>query len=148
MEKKRKELKRFEIKANKTEFAQVRITKSLDAYNVIKDFYFDDIEVFESFFILLCNRANNTIGYAKISQGGIVGTVVDIKLIAKYCVDSLASSVILAHNHPTGNLSPSQDDINITKKIREGLKLLDVVVLDHLILSNVGYKSLSDEFLI
>ena len=74
--------------------------------------------IYESVFILLLNRHNNTIGYAKISQGGVTGTVIDVKIIAKYIIDSLASGLILAHNHPSGNTRASSEDINITNKVK------------------------------
>ena len=139
----------FEIRkvANfQTEFPQVQIKTSKDAYDFISQFYGDDIEAYESFFILLLNFANKTIGYAKISQGGISGTVVDGKIVAKYAVEALASGVILAHNHPSGNTQPSQADIDLTKKMREGLKNLDIQVLDHIILcAEEKYLSLADE---
>ena len=93
----------------------------------------------------MLNQANKTIGYAKISQGGIAGTVVDVRIIAKYAVESLAVSVILAHNHPSGNLKPSEADLIITKKIKEGLKILDIKVFDHIILSADNYYSFEDE---
>ena len=137
----------LELKAKKTpsNFEKVKIISSNDAFKVIKQFYFDDIDIFESFFILCLNRNNQTIAYAKISQGGVAGTVVDIKLIAKYAIDCLASGVILAHNHPSGNLKPSNEDLAITKKVKEGLKILDISVLDHLILTSQGYLSFGDE---
>jgi DNA repair protein RadC len=140
-----KTIKKFELKSNKTDFPQIKISSSLDAAEFIKQFYSDDIEIFESFFILLLNSANTTIGFAKISQGGVSGTVVDIKIIAKYAIDSLATAVILAHNHPSGNLNPSEADKNITTKIVEGLKLLDIHVLDHLILTVDKHYSFKDE---
>ncbi len=137
----------LELKAKKTpsNFEKVKIISSNDAFKVIKQFYFDDIDIFESFFILCLNRNNQTIAYAKISQGGLAGTVVDIKLIAKYAIDCLASGVILAHNHPSGDLKPSNEDLAITKRIKEGLKILDISVLDHLILTSQGYLSFGDE---
>lgn len=137
----------LELKAKKTpsNFEKVKIISSNDAFKVIKQFYFDDIDIFESFFILCLNRNNQTIAYAKISQGGVAGTVVDIKLIAKYAIDCLASGVILAHNHPSGDLKPSNEDLAITKRIKEGLKILDISVLDHLILTSQGYLSFGDE---
>ena len=92
----------------------------------------------------MLDRSNNTVGYAKISQGGIVGTVVDLKIIAKYCIDSLCSSVILAHNHPSGNLTPSMQDKQITKKIKDGLNLLEITTFDHLIITEESYYSFSD----
>jgi DNA repair protein RadC len=138
----------YELKKNKSDFQNVKITSSKHAYEFIKQFYSDDINIFESFFILLVNRNNTTTGFAKISQGGIVGTVVDIKLIAKYTVDSLASGVILAHNHPSGNTTPSEADKTITNKTIQALKLLDVAVLDHIILTEEDYYSFSDNGLI
>ncbi len=138
-------LKTFSLKKEKTDIENIKIQTSKDAAEYIRNFYYDDIEIYESCFILLLNRANKTIGYAKISQGGVSGTVVDVKLIAKYAVESLASGVILAHNHPSGNLYPSNGDIAITRKVKEALKLLDSQLLDHVILSADGYKSLADE---
>lgn len=136
-----KNIKLFELKKIQTEFPSVKITTPDEAADFIRQFYFDDIEIFESFFILLLNQANKTIGYAKISQGGISGTVVDVRIIAKYAIESLATSVILAHNHPSGNLKPSQMDIDITKKIKEGLKILDIKVFDHIILTTNSFYS-------
>jgi DNA repair protein RadC len=132
------------LKRVSSDFPKCKITSSLDAYNNIKQFYFDDIDIFESFFILLLNRSNNTIGYAKISQGGIAGTVVDVKLIAKYAVEALASSVILAHNHPSGNINPSDQDKKITTMVVNALKLFEINCLDHLIIIDNNYYSFAD----
>ena len=137
-------IKLFELKKIQTEFPSEKITSSDQAANFIRRFYFDDIEIFESFFILLLNQANKTIGYAKISQGGISGTVVDVRIIAKYAIEALATSVILAHNHPSGNLTPSQSDITITEKIKAGLKILDIKVFDHLILTADSFYSMEN----
>jgi DNA repair protein RadC len=137
-------VKLFEIKKNNTDLKSVNIKSSKDCEKFIRQFYGDDIEVYESFFILLLNRANDTIGYAKISQGGIVGTIVDVKIIAKYVVDSLASGIILAHNHPSGNLLESKSDIDITNKIKNVLSYFDCKVLDHLILTKQNYYSFAD----
>lgn len=141
-----KTISNLQLRAEKTPsiFEQTKITCSKDSYNVISQFYHDDIHIFESFFILLTNRQNKTIAYAKISQGGIAGTVVDLKIIAKYAIDCLASGVVLAHNHPSGNLTPSREDLNLTKRIKDGLKLLDVQVLDHLILTDDCFYSMAD----
>lgn len=147
-----KEYKSFipelKIISEPTDFKKVKITSSRDAYEYMKPFFSGSMEVYESMFILLLNRANNTIGYAKISQGGIAGTVVDCKIIAKYAVNSLASSLILGHNHPSGNIEPSEQDVRVTREIRSALELLDVKVLDHIILGETSYKSLADEGLI
>lgn len=135
----------YTIKKLQSDFPAINISNSADASKFIRNFYLDDIEVFESFFILLLDRANNTIGYAKISQGGISGTLVDVRLIAKYAVDALASSVILAHNHPSGNLLPSSQDIELTRRVKEGLALLAVNVIEHIILTKDSYYSFADE---
>ncbi len=132
-------------KKYKSKLEIITITDSKKSYDFIKKFWHKDINIYESFFILLMNQANETMAYAKISQGGVAGTIVDVKIVAKYAVDCLASSVILAHNHPSGNPNPSRADISITKKIKEGLKLLDIKVLDHLIIFDEGYTSMADE---
>jgi len=137
-------LKLYELKKIQTDFPQKLITSSESAADFIKTFYNDDIEIFESCFLLLMNQSNRTIGYAKISQGGITGTVVDVRLIAKYAVESLATSIILAHNHPSGSLSPSNADIALTEKVNKAMEILDIRFLDHLILTKDKYYSLSD----
>ena len=121
------------------------VTSSQIGYDIIRKFYGDEIEIYESFFILLLNRSNTCIGFAKISQGGCVGTVIDVKMIAKFVVDTFATGVILAHNHPSGNLSPSPQDIALTKRIKEAMNIFDVRVMDHLILGNNSYYSMADE---
>lgn len=121
------------------------VTSSQIGYDIIRKFYGDEIEIYESFFILLLNRSNTCIGFAKISQGGCVGTVIDVKMIAKFVVDTFATGVILAHNHPSGNLSPSPQDIALTKRIKEAMNIFEVRVMDHLILGNNSYYSMADE---
>jgi DNA repair protein RadC len=138
-------IKQYSLKTEKTDFEKVAITSSQSASDYIRQFYSDDIEIYESFFILLLNRANKTIGYAKISQGGITGTYVDKKIIAKYIIDSLASGVIIAHNHPSGQLAPSDADKRITKDIKEVCSLIDSSLLDHVILTADSYFSFSDD---
>ena len=141
-------MKLYQLKKIKSEFPCVQIKSSSDAANFIREFYSDDIEIFESVFILLLNRANKTIGYAKISQGGITGTVIDVKIVCKYTIDSLASGVILCHNHPSGNLQASNEDKNISKKIKESLTFIDSVLVDSIIITKDGYLSLADEGLL
>ena len=141
----KKSLPLITLKKTKTDFPCIKILKSADASEFIRNFYSDDIGIYESFFILLLNRGNTTIGYAKISQGGIVGTVIDATIIAKFCVEALAKSVILCHNHPSGNLTPSEADKEVTKKIAATLKIFDCEVLDHIILTEDSYFSFADE---
>ena len=139
-----KKIKRFELKTSQTDLEQVKISNSENAADFIRQFYSDDIEIYESFFILLMNRANKVTGYAKISQGGVCGTIVDKKILLKYIVDSLASGVIIAHNHPSGTLSPSDADIRITKDVKELCKLVDSALLDHVILTADSFYSFAD----
>jgi len=137
-------IKKYELKKNATEFARVKITNSKDAADFIRKFYLDDVGIFESFFILLLDQSNTTIGYAKISQVGVASTSVDSRIVAKYAIESLSTGVILAHNHPSGNLNASQADINLTTKIKAGLALFDIQVMDHVILTEDAYTSMAD----
>ncbi len=132
------------LKKTKTDIPRVQITDSNGAADYIRNFYFDDIEIYESFFLLLLNRNKNTIGYAKISQGGVAGTVVDVKFIAKYIADTCASGVIIAHNHPSGNLQPSPNDIKVTQRVKSIASYFDSVLFDHIILTENSYHSLAD----
>lgn len=102
----------------------------------------------EEFWLLLLNRSNKLIKKHQVSKGGVSGTVVDAKMIFKPALESLASSVILCHNHPSGNRNPSNEDIVLTRKIREAGKSLDISVYDHIIIANDGYYSFADEGLL
>jgi len=137
-------LEKISLVKEKTDFKRTKVISSKDGEEVIKQFYFDDIEIYESVFILLLNQRSDTIGYAKISQGGISGTVVDPRIVVKYALDALASSVIIAHNHPSGSLEPSNADKKITEKIKNGLEYFDIKLLDHLIVTKESYFSFAD----
>lgn len=133
------------VKSEETNIKKMHITDPEIAANYARSFYNEDIDLYESFFIITMNRKNIVDSYAKISQGGVAGTVVDIKIIAKYAIDSLSSGVILIHNHPSGNVQPSNTDINLTKNINNGLKLLDITLFDHIIITESEYYSLKNE---
>jgi DNA repair protein RadC len=120
-----------------------RITSSKDAYEILKGNLLDLPH--EEFWILLVNRANRVIKKVQISQGGVAGTIADPKIIFKNALEALASGVIIAHNHPSGNLTASQADIDLTKKLKEGGRLLDIQILDHLIIAGQKYFSFADE---
>ena len=98
----------------------------------------------EEFWVICLNRGNKIISKILISKGGISGTVVDIKLIFKAALEQLASSIIVCHNHPSGNLDASKEDKAITKKIKEAGEIMDVTLLDHLIISDYNYFSFAD----
>lgn len=99
----------------------------------------------EEFWVILLNRANLVLGCQKISQGGVSGTVADPKLIFHQAITQLASGIILAHNHPSGNLKPSQADLDLTRKLVTAGKLLELPILDHLIIAGDNYFSFADE---
>ena len=120
-----------------------RISGSRDGFDILKS-HLQDLP-HEEFWVILLNRANRVIKKHQISQGGVAGTVADPKIIFKLAISELASGVILAHNHPSGNLTASQADMDLTKKIKEAGKLLEIQVLDHLIIAGKKYFSFADE---
>lgn len=135
----------YSLKAQKQEFPIAKIRCATDAVNFARQFYYDDITIYESAFIILMNNAGNAMGYAKISQGGICGTIVDVRIVAKYAVETLASSVILVHNHPSGNVTPSNDDKELVKRLHQALMVLNVKFYDSIIITEDSYLSMRDE---
>ncbi|MDV3539938.1 DNA repair protein [Elizabethkingia anophelis] len=125
------------------------ISCSKDAYEIIiKNWDHDSIEFVEQFKIVLMNNANKVLGIYLVSTGGVNATLVDPKLIYSAALKANASAIILSHNHPSGNLKPSTQDIQLTEKIKNGGKLLEIQVLDHLIVTSEGYLSFQDEGLL
>lgn len=122
-----------------------QITSSRTAYDVLLNQWSDQIEFQEEFNILLLNRANRVIGFFNVSKGGQSSTVVDAKVVFAAALKGCSAFLILAHNHPSGNLQPSLADIQLTKKLVEGAKLLDLKVIDHLIVTPYSYYSFADE---
>jgi DNA repair protein RadC len=121
------------------------VNTSGDAYNILMQYWDENkIELLEQFKILLLNRASRVIGISDISTGGVAGTVVDPKIVFSTALKANASSIILAHNHPSGNLQPSKEDNAVTSKMREAGSFLDLRVLDHLIVTKDGYYSYAD----
>lgn len=102
----------------------------------------------EEFWILFLNRSNKVINRMKLSQGGISGTVTDVRMVMKKAIEYLASGIIVCHNHPSGNLNPSESDAKITRKIKEAGSLMDIQLLDHLIISEKDYYSFADNGLL
>lgn len=126
--------------------ARTTITCSKDTYSILlSNWNPNKIELQEQFKVLLLNRSNAVLGIAEISMGGITGTVVDIRLILSTALKANATSLILCHNHPSGNLNPSVADEKITTKVKTAAAFLDINVLDHIILSSEGYFSFADE---
>ena len=123
--------------------AHTKITCSQDAYDAIATYMLDKRQ--EEFWILLLDRANHVLHKCQVSAGGVAGTIADPKIIFKLALDHLASSVILVHNHPSGNLSPSEADRRLTKRMVQAGEFLETPVLDHLIIGDADYFSFRDE---
>lgn len=126
--------------------SKAQILSSNDAFHFIAH-RLQDIP-FEEFWVILLNRAMKVIREVRISSGGVNATVVDPRIIMKYAIESLANAIILIHNHPSGTLKPSNNDLSLTKKLESGGKFLDIKVADHLIITDTGYFSFADEGLI
>lgn len=120
-----------------------KISSSKDAYLVLAP-YLEDLYT-EEFYVILLSRNNTVIRVENISKGGINATVVDVRVVLKVALEYNATSIILAHNHPSGSLKPSQPDIQITQKLKNGSAFLDLSITDHLIIGNQSYYSFADE---
>ena len=126
-----------------------KINCSRDAYNVLlENWDGSQIELLEQFKVMLLNRANKVLGLFEVSTGGVSGTVADPKIIFTAALKGGASGIIVAHNHPSGNLKASQSDIDLTRKLKEAGKFLEIQLLDHVIVTTEGYFSFADEGLI
>ncbi|WP_319479551.1 DNA repair protein RadC [uncultured Draconibacterium sp.] len=124
-------------------FNKKQITSSKDAAEYFQPMLGDLNH--EEFWILLLNRGNRIIDSFMVSQGGISGTVIDVRLILKNALDKMASAIILCHNHPSGTMQASNADLNITRKIKNAAEIMDITVLDHIIIGQNSYLSLADE---
>lgn len=135
----------MELSARKKECVTkvAKIITSRDAYDQLRG-HMEDLN-HEVFWVLYLNQNNRVVGSEKISEGGITGTVIDVRILMRKVLERLACGIIIAHNHPSGNLSPSDPDVKITKQIEHACKLLDVALLDHIIIGASGYYSFRDE---
>lgn len=120
-----------------------KIKYSKEAYNILKPFMMDLDH--EQFWIICLNRSQEVVKIIQISTGGVTGTIADPKIIFKHALEHLSSCIILSHNHPSGNINPSQADITLTKQLSEGARLLDMTLSDHIIFTNNGYFSFADQ---
>jgi len=123
-----------------------KISSSRDAYDHLAGDMMDLPH--EEFWVLLLNRAHQVVKKKRISEGGVSGTVADPKIIYKMALEELASGIIVAHNHPSGNMTASQSDIDLTRKLKEAGKFLEIQLLDHLIICGQKYVSFADEGLL
>lgn len=108
----------------------------------------ETLQMQEEVKILLLNRNNKVLGIYSLAKGGLTSCVVDVRIILTIALKALATGIILVHNHPSGNLKPSQADLDITKKLKQSCDLLDISFLDHLIITKDNYFSFADEGLI
>lgn len=138
----------YGLTAKTTNFERTKINSSLKAAQYIRQFYKDDINIYESFFMLSLTADARVKGFCKISQGGINGTVVDKRLVCKYAIETLATSIIIAHNHPSGNTMPSKADRIITEEIKNALNLFNIILFDHIIITENDHLSFADQDLI
>jgi DNA repair protein RadC len=123
---------------------RIKVRCSQDAEKALR-LIWPSYEHREYFYIMLLNRSNQILGFSQISMGGISGTVTDVRIIFQTAIKANSCSLILAHNHPSGNLSASEADIKITQKIQEAGKVLDITLLDHMIMTEDSYLSMADE---
>jgi len=122
-----------------------QIITSQNAYDVLLQHWSDQIEFVEEFNLLLLDRANRVLGFYNVSKGGQSSTIVDAKVVFTAALKMKASYLVLSHSHPSLNIQPSLQDIELTKKLVEGAKLLDLKIIDHLIVTPYSYYSFADE---
>ena len=126
-----------------------KICSSADANFILRQFFDpSQLAIREEAVAIYLNRGNRVIGAYKISSGGVTSTIIDPRLVLSTALKCLACGIIIAHSHPSGELNPSRTDVELTEKIREGAKLLDISLLDHLILTTERYLSFADEGLL
>lgn len=122
-----------------------KISSSKDALECFRHIWSNKVNYIEECFLILLNRANKAMGYVKLSSGGTAGTIVEPKIIFQIALKCNASSMILCHNHPSGNIKPSEQDKIITKQIQDAGKFLGIPLLDHLIITEESYYSFADD---
>lgn len=129
--------------------ADYKIENSRKSFELmLEEWNENTLQMQEEVKLLLLNRSNKVLGVYCLAKGGISGCIVDVRIILSVALKSLATGIILVHNHPSGNLKPSQDDLKITQKLKESCKLLDITLLDHLIITKDSYFSFVDEGLL
>ena len=123
---------------------RIKVVGSSDVARALREFWpsYDHVEFC---YMLMLNRQNQILGYNQVAKGGITGTVVDTRVIYQVALKANASSIIIAHNHPSGNLDPSNADKKITREVKDAGKILNITLLDHVILTSDGFHSMADE---
>lgn len=121
---------------------------SRDAYGPFKEIIGSDIDVFEVFTVIFFNQRSKSTGWMKVSTGGITSSIVDVRILMSAALNCLATQMMICHNHPSGGMKPSNEDIKITNQIKEACKIMNINLMDHLIISEKEYYSFADEGLI
>lgn len=135
----------IQVSYNTNSRVKYKITSSTSAYEILKSYWNEGrLELQEEFKVILLNRANDVLGIYNMSKGGVAGTVVDIKLLFAVALKCNASGIVISHNHPSGNLNPSEADRAITKKIKQASEIFDIKMIDHIIITHLGYYSFLD----
>ena len=135
-----------ELTYKSTSRSRSKIYSSEDAYKILLPTYKEGTICYKEYFkVLLLSQSNQVLGYTLISEGGITETCADVRVILQAALLTNSVAIILAHNHPSGNLKPSRQDMEITKQVKDAARLMRITVTDHLILTDAGYYSFSDE---
>lgn len=143
------EISEISVSYSNSKKEKIKVTESKQCYAIfLESWNKNTLELQEEFKVLLLNRANNVLGIYNLSRGGTTGTVVDAKLVYSVALKCNASSIIIAHNHPSGNLTPSEADKTITNKLKQAGKYLEITLLDHLIITKDDFFSFNDNGLL
>ena len=136
----------IEVSYNPHRIADYKISNSSKTYELIlSQWNWKEIEMLEEVKVIFLNKNNIVIGVYKLAKGGISQCTIDIRIILAVALKSLSTSIILVHNHPSGNLQPSQSDKEITKNLKEACKMVQIALIDHLIITKENYYSFADE---
>ncbi|WP_439480048.1 JAB domain-containing protein [Chryseobacterium aquaticum] len=126
-----------------------KISNSRESYSLITNYWnLNTIEMQEEVKVILLNKANKVLGIFDLSKGGICSSIIDVKIVLSIALKTLASGIIIVHNHPSANLTPSKADIEITQKLKSACKIMEILLLDHLIITKEDYFSFADDGLL
>lgn len=149
MSEKKNFVSEISVSYSRTYKRKIKVTGSDTAHKTLRKMWNTNLlNIQEQFCVLFLNNSNEVVGFRCLSSGTLTASLIDFKILFGLACKSLSSAIIIAHNHPSGKLQPSQGDINVTKKIKEAGKMLDIKLLDHIILTQNDYYSLNDNHLI
>lgn len=127
-----------------TPYKRIKITNAKDVADYVRPFISETLMAFETFVVVGLNKANNTVGWGIVSQGGLSSTLVDMRILMKMALDMCCNSIIICHNHPSGTLQSSAEDRALTRRVASACELVDLRLLDHVIITNNNYYSFAD----